>query len=213
MEYVWVCLGGIGVVKFGGNYVVLLLVQVEVVENGCDQVVWLDVVECCYIEEMGGMNIFFVFGSGGLVWLVILELFGFLLFGIIWDLLLQLVIDVGFVVEECRIDIDEWQKKVVVGEIIEVFVCGIVVVIILVVWVWYGVSEFRIVDGQLGEVIMVLCDMLIGIQWGIFVDIYGWMVWLGQCGSGFVGCWMVGCVVIVWLVQGWCGLVIVLYVL
>ena len=33
-------------------------------EKGCDQVVWLDAVELAPLEEMGGMNLFFVFGSG-----------------------------------------------------------------------------------------------------------------------------------------------------
>lgn len=64
-EYVRACPGGTGAAKFGGNYAASLLAQAEAAENGCDQVVWLDAVERRYIEEMGGMNIFFVLGSGG----------------------------------------------------------------------------------------------------------------------------------------------------
>ncbi|MEI7716287.1 MAG: branched-chain amino acid aminotransferase, partial [Mycobacterium sp.] len=64
-EYVRASPGGTGAAKFGGNYAASLVAQAEAAENGCDQVVWLDAAERRYVEEMGGMNIFFVFGSGG----------------------------------------------------------------------------------------------------------------------------------------------------
>ena len=38
-----------------------LVAQAQAAEQGCDQVVWLDAVEHRYVEEMGGMNLFFVF--------------------------------------------------------------------------------------------------------------------------------------------------------
>ena len=40
------------------------LAQAQAAEQGCDQVVWLDAVERRWVEEMGGMNLFFVFGEG-----------------------------------------------------------------------------------------------------------------------------------------------------
>lgn len=64
-EYVRASPGGTGAAKFGGNYAASLSAQAEAAANGCDQVVWLDAVERRFVEEMGGMNIFFVFGSGG----------------------------------------------------------------------------------------------------------------------------------------------------
>ncbi len=63
-EYVRASPGGTGAAKFGGNYAASLLAQAEAADNGCDQVVWLDAIERRYVEEMGGMNLFFVFGSG-----------------------------------------------------------------------------------------------------------------------------------------------------
>ena len=56
--------GGTGAAKCGGNYAASLLAQAQAAEQGCDQVVWLDAVERRWVEEMGGMNLFFVFGSG-----------------------------------------------------------------------------------------------------------------------------------------------------
>ncbi len=89
-EYVRASPGGTGAAKFGGNYAASLLAQAQAADNGCDQVVWLDALERRYVEEMGGMNLFFVFGSGGSARLVTLELSGSLLPGITRDSLLQL---------------------------------------------------------------------------------------------------------------------------
>lgn len=177
-EYVRASPGGTGAAKFGGNYAASLSAQAEAAANGCDQVVWLDAVERRFVEEMGGMNIFFVFGSGGSARLVTPELSGSLLPGITRDSLLQLAIDAGFAVEERKIDIDEWQKKAA-GEITEVFACGTAAVITPVSHVKYGETEFTIADGQPGEVTMALRDTLTGIQRGTFADTHGWMTRLG----------------------------------
>src|ERR1700724_2931308 len=178
-EYVRASPGGTGAAKFGGNYAASLVAQAEAAENGCEQGVWLGAVERRYIEEMGGMNLFFVFGSGGSARLVTPELSGSLLPGITRDSLLQLATDAGFAVEERKIDIDEWQKKAAAGEITEVFACGTAAVITPVAQVKYGDSEFSIGDGESGEVTMALRDTLTGIQRGTFADTHGWMSRLG----------------------------------
>ncbi|MCC3262832.1 aminotransferase class IV, partial [Paenibacillus polymyxa] len=59
--------GGTGAAKCGGNYAASLLAQKEAIANGCDQVVFLDAVERRWVEELGGMNVFFVFDDGSLV--------------------------------------------------------------------------------------------------------------------------------------------------
>lgn len=174
-EYVRASPGGTGAAKFGGNYAASLLAQAQAAEHGCDQVVWLDGVERRYVEEMGGMNLFFVLGSGGSARLVTPELSGSLLPGITRDSLLQLALDAGFAVEERRIDIDEWEKKAASGEITEVFACGTAAVITPVSRVKYGDGEFTIADGHSGEVTMALRDTLTGIQRGTFADTHGWM--------------------------------------
>ena len=137
--------------------------------------VWLDAIERRYVEEMGGMNLFFVFGSGGSARLVTPELSGSLLPGITRDSLLQLANDAGFAVEERKIDVDEWQKKAAAGEITEVFACGTAAVITPVSHVKYGDGEFTIADGEPGEITMALRDTLTGIQRGTFADTHGWM--------------------------------------
>lgn len=174
-EYVRACPGGTGAAKFGGNYAASLLAQAQAAENGCDQVVWLDAAERRYVEEMGGMNLFFVFGSGGTARLVTPELSGSLLPGITRNSLLQLATDAGFAVEERKIDVDEWQKKAAAGEITEVFACGTAAVITPVSHVKHADGEFTIADGEPGEITMALRDTLTGIQRGTFADTHGWM--------------------------------------
>jgi branched-chain amino acid aminotransferase len=178
-EYVRASPGGTGAAKFGGNYAASLLAQAQAAENDCDQVVWLDAIERRFVEEMGGMNIFFVFGSGGSARLVTPELSGSLLPGITRDSLLQLATDAGFAIEERKIDIGEWQKKTAAGEITEVFACGTAAVITPISHVKYGDNEFTIADGQSGEVTMALRDTLTGIHRGTFADTHGWMARLG----------------------------------
>ncbi|MCW2932635.1 MAG: branched-chain amino acid aminotransferase, partial [Actinomycetia bacterium] len=63
-DYTRAAPGGTGAVKCGGNYAAAFLAQQQAVDNGCDQVVWLDAAEHRYVEEMGGMNLYFVYGSG-----------------------------------------------------------------------------------------------------------------------------------------------------
>ena len=80
--------GGTGEAKCAGNYAASLVAQAEAIEHGCDQVVWLDAVEHRWVEEMGGMNLYFVYGSGRRARLVTPSLTGSLLPGVTRDSLL-----------------------------------------------------------------------------------------------------------------------------
>ena len=62
-EYVRAAPGGTGAAKCAGNYAASLVAQAQAAEQGCDQVVWLDAIERRWVEEMGGMNLYFVYGG------------------------------------------------------------------------------------------------------------------------------------------------------
>ncbi|EME21663.1 branched-chain amino acid aminotransferase [Rhodococcus triatomae] len=177
-EYVRAAPGGTGAAKFAGNYAASLVAQAQAAEKGCDQVVWLDAIERTYVEEMGGMNLFFVFGSGADARLVTPELSGSLLPGITRNSLLTLAADAGYAVEERRISTDEWREKAASGEITEVFACGTAAVITPVGSVKSAEGEFTVNGGEPGEVTMALRDTLTGIQRGTFADTHGWMTTL-----------------------------------
>ncbi|MBB5156195.1 branched-chain amino acid aminotransferase [Saccharopolyspora phatthalungensis] len=174
-EYVRAAPGGTGAAKFAGNYAASFLAQAEAVEQGCDQVVWLDACERHVVEEMGGMNLFFVYGSGSDTRLVTPSLSGSLLPGVTRSSLLELGRELGMQVEERRITVEEWEKKATAGEITEVFACGTAAVITPVGHVKHRDGEFAIGDGQPGEVTMTLRERLTGIQHGTVADTHGWM--------------------------------------
>ena len=58
--------GGMGAAKTGGNYASSLVAQQEAIDEGCDQVVFLDSAEGRYVEELGGMNLYFVRDDGSI---------------------------------------------------------------------------------------------------------------------------------------------------
>jgi branched-chain amino acid aminotransferase len=174
-EYVRAAPGGTGSAKCAGNYAASFVAQAQAVEQGCDQVVWLDAAERRWVEEMGGMNLFFVFGSGTDARVVTPELSGSLLPGVTRSSLLRLAQDFGHEVEERRISTEEWEKAAASGELMEVFACGTAAVITPVGRVKHAGGEFLVNGGGPGELTMKLRAELTGIQEGTRPDPHIWM--------------------------------------
>ena len=167
--------GGTGAAKTGGNYAGGLLAQAQAAEKGCDQVVWLDSIEHRWVEEMGGMNLFFVFGAGTKARLLTPALTGTLLPGITRDALLKLGADLGYEVEEGRLSTDEWRNGCADGSLTEVFACGTAAVITPVGAVKSAQGSWRVGDGQPGKISMRLRQALVDIQRGAAPDPHRWM--------------------------------------
>ncbi len=168
--------GGTGEAKTGGNYAASFLGQQQAIDNGCDQVVWLDAVEHRWVEEMGGMNLFFVHGSGQDARIVTPPLTGTLLPGITRDSLLTLAPDLGIPASEAPMSVEQWRAGCESGEISEVFACGTAAVITPVAEVKGATTgSWRIGDGKPGPVTMRLREQLLGIQFGRLPDPYGWV--------------------------------------
>jgi branched-chain amino acid aminotransferase len=175
-DYTRAAPGGTGAVKCGGNYAAAFVAQQQAVEQGCDQVVWLDAAEHRWVEEMGGMNLFFVFGSADEPpYIMTPALTGTLLPGITRDSLLRLVPELGIKATEDRISIDQWQEQCASGELTEVFACGTAAVITPVGRVKATSTEWTVADGRPGAVTMRLREELIGIQYGHNPDPFGWV--------------------------------------
>jgi branched-chain amino acid aminotransferase len=174
-DYTRAAPGGTGYAKVGGNYAASLAAQLEAEQAGCDGVIWLDAVERQVIEEMGGMNLFFVFGEGDDITLVTPELTGTLLPGVTRDSILQLGRDFGFRVEERRITMDEWRSGNADGSISEAFACGTAAVITPVGHVKSRTDDFSIRGGAFGPVASRLRETLLGIQHGTAPDPHGWL--------------------------------------
>ncbi len=175
-EYVRAAPGGTGAAKCAGNYAASLLAQAQAAEEGCGQVVWLDAREHRYVEEMGGMNIFFVFQDGETVTLVTPELTGTLLPGITRASILQLAPSLGYHIEERRVSVDEWRGSIESGRMVEAFACGTAAVITPIGRVKSrNLGNWTIAGETFGPVAQRLRAALLDVQYGRQPDSFGWM--------------------------------------
>jgi branched-chain amino acid aminotransferase len=170
-EYTRAGRGGMGAAKTGGNYASSLVAQQEATSHGCDQVVFLDAQEGKYVEELGGMNMYFVFDDGRIV---TPALGGTILEGITRASIIELAGKLGHQVEERKFSIDEWRDGVTSGRITEVFACGTAAVVTPVGTLkWDGGEAPGSTDA--GPVTLQLRNALVDIQYGRAEDTFGWM--------------------------------------
>ncbi|MWV28450.1 branched-chain amino acid aminotransferase [Aurantiacibacter rhizosphaerae] len=164
--------GGTGAAKCGGNYAASLVPQAEAIAKGHDQVVFLDAVERKWIEELGGMNLFFVFDDGSIV---TPPLGGTILPGITRDSLLTLAREEGLTVREERYSLDQWREDATSGRLVETMACGTAAVVTPVGRVASRDGEFTIGTGGPGQLTSKLRAKLVGIQRGEVEDTHGWV--------------------------------------
>jgi branched-chain amino acid aminotransferase len=167
--------GGTGEAKTGGNYAGSLLALAQAAAQGCDQVVWLDSREHRWVEEMGGMNLCFVYGRGAGARVMTPALTGTLLPGVTRDSLLTLGRDLGYETDEGRISVAEWRSGCEDGSLTEVFACGTAAVITPVGSVRSAHGSWTVGDGAPGEVTMRLRRALVDVQRGVAPDPHEWL--------------------------------------
>jgi branched-chain amino acid aminotransferase len=143
----------------------------EAFDNGCDQVVFLDAVERKWIDELGGMNIFFVMDDRS----IITPPLNTILPGITRESVMKLASDAGYKVAETPYSFDQWQADARSGKLREAFACGTAAVIAGIGKVKYRGGEFAIGNSGDGEATTKLRAQLTGIQRGTVDDTYGWM--------------------------------------
>jgi branched-chain amino acid aminotransferase len=171
-EYTRAAPGGTGAAKTGGNYAASLIALAEANRNGCEQVVFLDAVERRWVEELGGMNVFFVFEDGSLQ---TPPLGGTILAGITRDSLIRLARDQGLTVREEPYSIDQWRADAQSGRLTEAFACGTAAVVTPIGSVKSAEGEFSIGGQSVGPMTQRLRSLLVGIQRGRAADPHGWV--------------------------------------
>jgi len=168
-EYTRAGRGGMGAAKTGGNYASSLVAQQEALAQGCDQVVFLDSQEGKYVEELGGMNMYYVFDDGHIV----TPETGTILEGITRASIIELAGKLGHQVEERKFSIDEWREGVTSGRIREIFACGTAAVVT-------PVGTLKSASGEVPapsstELTMRIRQALVDVQYGRAEDTFGWM--------------------------------------
>ncbi len=165
--------GGTGAAKCGGNYAASLLPLAEAAAAGCDQVVFLDAAERDYVEELGGMNLFFVLDDGE----ILTPASDSILDGIVKNSLKELGADLGHRVTERPVSLREWRDGVASGRIAEVFACGTAAVIAPVGRLVWADGELSMGPdgGGAGPVTTALRRALVDLHHGRAVDARGWL--------------------------------------
>ncbi|MCL6512489.1 MAG: branched-chain amino acid aminotransferase [Anaerolineae bacterium] len=169
-EYVRAVRGGTGAAKTGGNYAASLRESERVKHLGYHQVLWLDAIERKYVEEVGAMNIAFVYGGKHIV---TPELSGSILEGVTRDSVLKLAPDLGYTVAEARLALEDVLRDIASGEITEVFGMGTAAVIAPVDKMGYRGKDYFVRHAP-GPVANHLFKSLTDIQYGRVADPYGW---------------------------------------
>jgi branched-chain amino acid aminotransferase len=164
---------GTGEAKTGGNYAASLQAQNEGYEQGCSQVMFLDAETGTYIEELGGMNLFFVFKDGHVA---TPSLDGTILRGITRNSVVQLIKDRGIDIQERKVTFEEVRSGINSGEIVEVFACGTAAVITPVGQFKSGVETIGSADADPGALTVSLREELTAIQYGRVEDRHNWML-------------------------------------
>ena len=175
-DYTRAAPGGTGAAKCGGNYAASLVPTAAAYAQGYDQVLFLDAVERKWIEELGGMNVFFAFGDGSLS---TPPLTGTILPGVTRDSLMTLARDEGLTVREDRYSLDQWRNDSASGHLIEAFACGTAAVVTPIGHVADHGEEFTIGSGGPGQLTGKLKARLVAIQRGEAPDDHGWVMRLG----------------------------------
>jgi branched-chain amino acid aminotransferase len=171
-QYTRAARGGTGAAKCGGNYAASLVAQSEAIREGCDQVVFLDAAEHRWVEELGGMNLFFLFDDGSLL---TPPTDGTILEGITRDSVLTLARAQGLTVREERYAMDQWRADAESGRLVEVFACGTAAVVTPVGTVKSTQGAFTIGAGGAGQMTQQIRTKLVDIQRGAAADTHGWV--------------------------------------
>ncbi len=126
--------GGVGYAKNGGNYGGSLYPVELAKKRGFDQILWTDAFEHKYVEEVGVMNVMFVID--GKVITPSLER-GTVLKGVTRDSAIILLRDMGYVVEERNLSVDEIVEAHKKGLLQEVFGVGTAAVVSYIINLTY----------------------------------------------------------------------------
>ncbi|MEO8109274.1 MAG: branched-chain amino acid aminotransferase [Ginsengibacter sp.] len=171
-KYVRAVEGGVGFAKNAGNYGAAMHPTAEAKRNGYDQVLWTDALEHKYVQECGVMNVFFIIGNKAIT----PDLnSGTILAGVTRDSVIQLLQDMGFMVEERKLSIDEVVEAYKTGELLEVFGTGTAATISMIKELRYR-DFVMYFDTEKWQISPELKEKMSAIKEGRIEDKYNWLL-------------------------------------
>ncbi|MVA75635.1 branched-chain amino acid aminotransferase [Auraticoccus sp. F435] len=170
-EYTRAAPGGTGAAKCGGNYAASLVAQAEAARHGCSQVLFTDAVERRWVDELGGMNVYFVTDRDELV----TPELGTILEGVTRDAIIALAPELGLTPVERRVSLQEILDGLRSGAVREIFACGTAAVITPIGELKDVEGTYQVGDGQAGQITSRLRQALLDLQYGRTPDTHGWM--------------------------------------
>lgn len=170
--YIRAANGGVGEAKTAGNYAASLHPTRLAIKKGYDQVLWLDAKEFKYIQEVGTMNIFFVF-DGKHVVTPATE--GTILKGITRDMAIHILRSEGYHVEERPLSIDEVCDAYDEGKLLEAFGSGTAALVAHIEEINYRGKRLML-DMEKCEVGNFVKAYINGLRDGSREDTFGWTV-------------------------------------
>ncbi len=170
-KYVRAVTGGVGYAKAAGNYGGAMYATAQAKLKGYDQVLWTDAIEHKYVQECGVMNVFFIIGNT----VVTPDLNeGTILAGVTRDSAIVLLKEMGYIVEERAISIDEIIAAHKNGILHEVFGTGTAATISLIKELNYK-NYAMIFEVEKWKAAPEVKRRMDAIKYGMEADNNGWM--------------------------------------
>lgn len=182
-RYVRAFPGGTGDVKPAGNYAPAMAADAEAQAAGCATVLWLDALERKYVDECGVMNVFFALDRGGRTVIVTPPLGGAILPGVTRDSAIRILVDMGHVVEERQIDIDEVIASAADGSLRECFGTGTAATVSHIRSIVYRGDRIMFPDPEDRPIGTAVRDRIKAIAAGLAEDKFGWLEHLPNAGA------------------------------
>ncbi len=170
-HYIRAAQGGVGEAKTAGNYAAAMYPSKLAREKGYDQILWLDAIHHKYVQEVGTMNIFFVFKDE----IVTPATSGTILKGITRASAIEILREEGLTVKERELSIDEVLTRHQAGELVEVFGTGTAALIANVEEIKYDDKTLTL-DNNNWTLSNMIRDEINGMRYGTVADKRGWTV-------------------------------------
>lgn len=172
-EYIRAAPGGLGATKAAANYAASLKAALAAKKSSYSQVLWLDVTRE-YVEEVGTMNVFFVFEDE----IVTPALDGTILGGGTRDSIITLLKSMNKPIRERKVRLSEIREGAQSGRLKEIFGTGTAAVISPVGEL--AAKDWKVIinNNEIGPIASYLYDELTGIQQGTKPDPHNWLYYV-----------------------------------